>query len=84
MRSLHAARTSKTIGDLYQLRLAEGSAVPCGMVLEEDATMETAQDDSAWLTRHILRNWGSWANFASFRIRTFGGRIAGLHPTHIY
>jgi hypothetical protein len=40
--------------------------------------------DCQWITRNIIAQWGSFREFARFRVRTFGGNVAGLHPHHVY
>lgn len=40
--------------------------------------------DCQWITLHTMANWGTWRKFVTFRIATFGGPIAGLHPYHVY
>lgn len=69
---------------LFRPLAQTGGVIPCGMVNEERRTGDARDGDNGWITRHMLRNWGSFATFATFRINTFGGRVAGLHPHHVY
>jgi hypothetical protein len=40
--------------------------------------------DCQWITRHTMANWVSFRELVRFRVRTFGGKVAGLHPHHVY
>lgn len=69
---------------LFRPLAQAGGVIPCGMVYEERKTGDAMGADNGCGTGHILHDWGSFATFATFRVGTFGGRIAGLHPHHIY
>jgi len=51
---------------------------------QERLISEYDHGDCQWITLNIMAQWGSFRALAAFRVRTFGGKVAGLHTHHVY
>lgn len=55
-----------------------------GSNVQSRCISEYDHGDCQWITLNIMAQWGSFRALAAFRIRTFGGTVARLHPHHVY